>query len=153
MSSSKLPYLLWGCAIAGLIPVEWIIWQIMLRILSICLAWICGNEEQISVSGWQNTCLHAVLPAESKFLVLHLHCAQPLRPNCGGDPNLGRIPGWQNTMEGHYVEVNEHWVDFINQWSIFHFDLLFALEVCPVNKIHNFSRCKTKHALNCYSGH
>jgi hypothetical protein len=53
--------------------------------------------------------------------------------------------------DGHCGEGNECQVDFINQWSIYHAHLLYAIEVCPGNKIHNFSRCKSKLALLTWS--
>jgi len=63
------------------------------------------------------------------------------------DPKHACFPGRQTMVDGHCGEGNECQVDFINQWSNFHSHLLYAIEVCPVNKIHNFSRCKLKLAL------
>jgi len=63
------------------------------------------------------------------------------------DPILACFPGRQTMVDGRCGEGNECWVDFINQWSIFHSHLSYAIEVYPVNKIHNFSRCKSKLAL------
>jgi hypothetical protein len=50
-------------------------------------------------------------------------------------------------VDGRWGEGNECQVDFINQWSIFNSHLSYAIEVCPVNMLHNFSRCKSKLAL------
>jgi len=63
------------------------------------------------------------------------------------DPKLACVLGQQTMVDGRCGEGNECWVDFINQWSIFHSHLSYAIEVCPVNKIHNFSRCKSNLAL------
>jgi len=63
------------------------------------------------------------------------------------DPELSCFPGWHSVVDVRCSEGNECLVDIINQWYFFHSHLLYAIEVCPVNKIHNFSRCKSKLAL------
>jgi len=63
------------------------------------------------------------------------------------NPKLASLPGRQITVDGRCGEGNECRVNFINQWSIFHSPLSYAIEVYPVNKIHNFGRCKSKLAL------
>ena len=59
------------------------------------------------------------------------------------DPILVCFPGRQSMVDGGHGEGNECLVDFINQWSMFHSHLSYAIEVCPVNKIDNFSHCKS----------
>jgi len=63
------------------------------------------------------------------------------------DPKVACSPGGQTPVDSRRGEGDEYWVDFINQWSIFHSQLSYAMEVCPVNMIHNVSRCKSKLAL------
>jgi len=63
------------------------------------------------------------------------------------DPELACFPDQQTMVDRYCGEGNEYRVDFTNQWSIFNSHLLHAIEVCPVNKIQNFSRCKSKLAL------
>jgi len=63
------------------------------------------------------------------------------------DPILACFLGWQTMVDGCCGEGNECRVDYINQWSIFYSHLSNAIEVCPVNKIYNFSRCKSNLAL------
>jgi len=63
------------------------------------------------------------------------------------DCTLACFPGRQAIVDGRHGEANECQVDFINQWSIFHSHLSDAIEICPVNKMHNFSHCKLKLAL------
>ena len=60
------------------------------------------------------------------------------------DPNLACCPGCQTIVDGHRGVGNQCQVDFINQWSIFHSHLSYAIEVCRVNKIPNFSHWKSK---------
>jgi len=62
-------------------------------------------------------------------------------------PRLDCCPGRQTMVDGCCGEGNEFRVDFFNQWFIFHSRLSYAIEVCPVYKIHNFSSCKSKLAL------
>ena len=65
---------------------------------------------------------------------------------------LACYPGRQTMVDLGLGEGNPCPVDFINQWSIFHAHLSYAIEVCPVNKILNVCSCKSKHALlNCSS--
>jgi len=82
-SSSMLPYSLWGCAIAGSVPVEWILRRIILRILFIFLAGTSRKEEWKSASRRHNTSVHAFSTAWLMFLVSHLRCAPPPGPNSG----------------------------------------------------------------------
>jgi len=63
------------------------------------------------------------------------------------DPKLACCPGWQRMVDGCRSEGNECWVDYIRYSSIFHSHLSYAIEVCQVNKIQNFSRRKSKLAL------
>jgi len=56
------------------------------------------------------------------------------------------FPGKKTLVDGHRGEGNECWVDFIHQ-AVFHSHLSYALEVWVVNKIHNFSCCKSELAL------
>jgi len=67
--------------------------------------------------------------------------------NLWQDHKLACFPGRQTMEYGCCGEGNVCRIDFINQWSIFHSHLSYAIEVCPVNKIHNFSPCKSKLAL------
>lgn len=50
-------------------------------------------------------------------------------------------------VDGGRRDSNKRSVDYINQGSIFNFQMSYALEVHPVNRIHNFSRCKSKLTL------
>jgi len=63
------------------------------------------------------------------------------------DPNLACFAGRQTMLNTRCGEGTECQVDFINQWFIVHSHLSYAKEVCLVNKIHNFSHCKSKLAL------
>ena len=63
------------------------------------------------------------------------------------DPILAWFPWWHTLVDGGRGEGIEWWVDFINQWSIFHSHVSDARELCLVNTIHHFSRCKWKLAL------
>ena len=87
-STSLLPWLLWGCAIAGSVPVEWIVQRIMLRLLCIFLAWTTGEEKWKSMSRWQNTSVQALFTAWLKCLVSHWCCAPPPGPNSGGSVSI-----------------------------------------------------------------
>jgi len=70
------------------------------------------------------------------------------------DPKLACYPGRQTMVDGCCSEGNECRVDIINQWSIVHSHLSYAIDVCPVNKIHYFSCCRLKYAfLNWSSRH
>ena len=90
---------MWGCAITGSVPVEWILQRIMLRILAIILAWTSGEEDWISAPRWQNTSGNALLTTWSRFVVSHLHCAQPLWPNSVWTLNWPQVQGdWQWRM-------------------------------------------------------
>jgi len=60
------------------------------------------------------------------------------------DPELACFPGRQTMVDGHCSEGNECGVDFINQWSIFLSHSSYAIDVCPMNMIHNISPCKLK---------
>jgi hypothetical protein len=71
---------LWRCAIAGSIPVEWIIWQIMLQIRSIIWTWPCGEEEWKSASRRRNTSVPTLLTAWLMFHVSHLLWTPPPGP-------------------------------------------------------------------------
>jgi len=152
MSSSKLPWSLWGCAIAESIPVEWILRQIMLLILSIFLAWTSGKEQWKSSLGWWNTSVHALVTAWWIILVSHLRCAPPPGPNLGGTLNWAVVKaGRQWWMAVVVRAMNVGLIESINDLSIFHSHLSYAIEVCQVNKIHNFSWCKLKLALPNWS--
>jgi len=67
------------------------------------------------------------------------------------DSKLTCFPGRQTMVDGSSGGDSECWSDFVNQWSIFHSHLSDAIEVCPVNMIHNFSRRKSKLALLSWS--
>jgi len=86
--SSSLPWSVWGCAIAGCIPVEWILQQIMEWILTMFLARTPGNAELTYVLRLRNTSVHTLLTVSSMFLVSHLLCALPPGSNSGGALNL-----------------------------------------------------------------
>jgi len=83
-SSSKLPWSLRGCAIAGSVPVGLFVPLLLLRILSIDLTWTSGEEELISALRRQTTSVHVLLTLWLLFLESHLHCAPPPGPNTGG---------------------------------------------------------------------
>jgi len=83
-SSSMLPWSWWDYAIVVSVPVEWILRQILLWILTIFLAWTSGKEERKSVSRRQNQSVHALSTVWLMFLVSHLRCATPPGPNSGG---------------------------------------------------------------------
>jgi len=83
MSLSMLPWLLWGCAITGSVPVEWILQQIMVHIFCIYLAWTFGDDNSSSTLTQQYLSVHASLSAWLMFLVSHLHCAKPPGPTYG----------------------------------------------------------------------
>jgi len=87
ISSSQLPWSLWGCAIAGSKPVEWILRWIMLWILSTALAWTSGKQEQKSESRWWNPFVHAFITIWLMFLALDKLYASPHGPTSGGTPN------------------------------------------------------------------
>jgi len=84
ISSPKLPWSLWGCAIAGYVPDEWIIPWIMLQILSIISGRTSGEEEQYSGLRGLNTSVHALLATCLMMLASHFHCVPPPGPNTGG---------------------------------------------------------------------
>jgi hypothetical protein len=65
---SKLPRSLCGCGIAGTISVHWILWWIMLRIVSMFLARSSGEEERnLHQDNETHLCLHDY-PREWCFL-------------------------------------------------------------------------------------
>ena len=82
-SSTKLPWSLSGCAIAGFVPVEWILLQIKLRRLSISMTWISCEGEWKSASRWRKTSVDETLTAWLMFLVSLLVYAPPPGPNSG----------------------------------------------------------------------
>ena len=63
------------------------------------------------------------------------------------DPTLDCVPCQQTMVIGCHGAGNSCLVDIINQSSIFHSHLSYAIDVCLVNKIHNFSWCKSKLAF------
>jgi len=63
------------------------------------------------------------------------------------DPTLTCVPSRQRTADGLRIDGNECLVNSIKQWSIFHYNMSFAIQVCLVNKIHNFGHCKSKVAF------
>ena len=87
MSSSKLPRLLWGCAIARSVPVEWILWRIMLPILSIFLAWTCGKEERKSGSRWWKYICACSINRVINVSCIVFTCAPTPAPTSGGTRN------------------------------------------------------------------
>jgi len=62
-------------------------------------------------------------------------------------PWTRHFPVRQTIFDSRCGEGNECQVHFINQWSIFDSYLSYAIEVYPVNKIHNISRCKSRLAV------
>jgi len=81
--SSKVLWSLWGCVIAGSVPVEWILRWIMLEILPVILPCTSGEEEQKFVSGRPNPSVHTLVTARWIFLASHLCCTPPAWPNSG----------------------------------------------------------------------
>jgi len=67
------------------------------------------------------------------------------------DPKLASFQGQQTIVDAQHGEGNERRIDFINKWSVSHSHVSYAIEVCAVNKIHNFSWCKLKLALQNWS--
>ena len=63
------------------------------------------------------------------------------------DTQLACSPCQQTMVDGGCGERNGCQVEFINQWSILHSHLSYAIEVCPVNMIHNISLCKSNLAF------
>jgi hypothetical protein len=98
VSSSNLPLSFWGCVIAGSVPVQCILWRIMLRILYIFLAWTSGKEEIQYAWRQGNTSVHALLTAGLMFLVSHSHCTSLPEPNSGG------------TLTTHVFLADRQWV-------------------------------------------
>jgi len=83
-SSSKPPWLLWDCAIAGSVPGECILCQTMLRILYIVFSQTSGYGEQKSMCRQRNMSLHELLTVWLLFLVSQLRHAPPHGQNSGG---------------------------------------------------------------------
>jgi len=104
-SSPKQPWSLGGCTITSSIPVESILWWIMLQILSIWLTWISGEEERIYASRRRYTSVHAFLTKWLMVLVLHLHFAPPSGPVFSVTANLPGLRADRDQMMGVLVRL------------------------------------------------
>ena len=67
--------------------------------------------------------------------------------NLWRDTKFECIQDWQAMVDGPNGGGNECWVNFINQWSLIHPHLLYAIDLCPVYNIFNFNCCKSKLVL------
>jgi len=85
--SSMLPWVLWGCAITGSIPVEWILWRIELLILFIIFVSTFGEKKQKCSLRQRHPSVPAVLTAWLMLLVSHICCAPPAVPHSSGTLN------------------------------------------------------------------
>jgi hypothetical protein len=47
-------------------------------------------------------------------------------------------------VDGRHGEGNQCRVDYINQWSVLDSHISYAREQCPLNTIHNCSRCQSQ---------
>jgi len=63
------------------------------------------------------------------------------------NPKLACFPDRLIILDGHPGECNDCRVDFIRQWSNFHFYLSCAIDVYLVKNIHHLCRIKSKLAL------
>jgi len=112
--------------------------------------WRGGTKIRVETTQYICACIIARVINVS-FIVLTL-CSTCLT-KMWWDRKLGCFPARQTLANGCYCEGNECWVDFIDRWSIFYSHLSYAIEVCLVNKIHNFGRCNMNLALiNWLSG-
>jgi len=142
-----LPYALWGFAIAGSIPVEWILPQYH-AVDSVYLfasnLWQGRTKIRVDKTKYICACIHkCVINISYIALTLCSTSWTKLRRNM----KPASSAGWQTMSDGGYSESNECRIDFINQWSIFHSYLSYTIEVSLVNNLHNFSGCKLKLAL------
>ena len=55
------------------------------------------------------------------------------------DPKVACLPGQQTLLDDYQSEGNEYRIDCSVQWSVIHSHVAYAIEVCPVNIIPNFS--------------
>jgi len=94
---SKLPCSVWGCAITGSAPVQWILLQFIQSLLSIFLARSSVQDERKSITRIQYTSVHALFTALLMFLVSHLCSAPPPGPNSAG------------TWNAHAYHLNREW--------------------------------------------
>jgi len=119
----------------------------MRRILSIFLAGTAGEEEQkVQVEMTKFICVR------NDNRVINVSCIALMLCSTSWtkywwDPKLAYFPGQQTMVDCRHGEGNECRVDFHRQWSIFHSHLSYAIVVCSVNKIHNFSCYKSKRVL------
>jgi hypothetical protein len=126
-----------GCAIAGLIPVEWILRRIKLRILLIFWRQQLARKNE---NPHRDNKIHGYChyyPCD--YCVIYHTYGRVL--------NLPIFQRWQTIVDGNCSVWPECRVAFINQRSIIHLDLLYATEACLDNQIHSVSCCKSKLAL------
>jgi hypothetical protein len=136
----------------GFVPVGWILWAIMMWMLSIFFSWASGYKERKSVSRRQNASLHSIIHMINVSHVTHALCCTSWI-QLWRDPEPAIFPGRRRKVDGNHSGGNKCLVDMINEWSIFHYYLSYTIEGCPVNEIQNVRCCKSKLGLLNSSQH